>query len=126
MEDEPLEPGQPVQVGYKFLTVTEEKNGHRMEFKGEVTQHEEPTVHTVKMIGQVFDIEAHYLFEKLGTMSTRVTQHSNVTGKDFFKLMFGLIGWLMQKQGCQQAQNELDNLKRIMEERPRQRNRPTE
>jgi hypothetical protein len=39
------------------------------------------------------------------------------------KLIFLLLGWMMYKQGCQQAQKELENLKRMLEEKPR-RQRP--
>ena len=123
-EDEPLEPGQPLKVGSHFLCVTEE-NGKSMEFKGVVTEHNEPKLHTVEMTGQMFDIEARYVFEELGPKSTRLTQHSDVRGKGFVKLIFLLVGWMMYKQGCQQAQKELENLKRILEEKTR-RQRPAD
>ena len=80
-----------MKVGSQFLWVTEE-NGQRMEFQGVVTQHDELKAHTSIIRGKVFDIEAQYLFKTLRSSSTRVTQHANVTGKGFLKLLFGLMG----------------------------------
>jgi hypothetical protein len=48
-------------VGTTFRSVTKER-GKRMEFAGEVTRYERPTVSTVMLIGKSFDIEAAYTY----------------------------------------------------------------
>lgn len=82
-----------------------------------MTAYEHPTLCTVVLIGEAFDIEAAYHYEALGNSRTRVTQKSNVTPKGFTKVFFFLFGWLMKKGGCDAQQHELDNLKRKCEER---------
>jgi hypothetical protein len=104
---------QPDGVGTTFRVVTEEK-GRRMEFDGVVTRHEPPVASSVVLRGAHFDIDVDYLFEDLGGR-TRLTQRSKVTGKGFIKVMFFLFGWLMKRAGCKAQENELANLKRIME-----------
>ena len=88
-----------------------------MEFEGEVTRYERPTVSTVMLIGKSFDIEAAYTFEAIDENRTRVTQDSDVTPKGFLKVFFFLLGWLMKKGGCDAQQKELENLKRLCEAR---------
>jgi len=105
----------PEGVGTTFRVTTEEK-GRRMEFDGLVTRHEPPTVHAVLMKGKQFDIEAEYMFEDRGG-GTRVTQRSSVHGKGFVKVIFFLFGWLMKKSSSSALENELHNLKRLMEAR---------
>ena len=113
VEDEVIE-DKPGMVGTIFRTVTEER-GSRMEFAGVVTAHRPPNLHTVVLKGHQFDIEVEYRFEDLGG-STRVTQVSDVRPKGFLKVFFALFGWLMKKGGCDAQQNELENLKRRLEE----------
>lgn len=103
----------PEGVGTTFRVVTEER-GHRMEFDGVVTRHAPPTAQTVVMRGKQFDIEADYRFEDLGGR-TRVTQRSTVNAKGFVKVLFFLFGWLMKKSSCKALEQELRNLKRLME-----------
>lgn len=100
-------------VGDTFRCVTEEK-GRRMEFHGTTTVWEPPTRSAISLIGKSFDIEAEYRFEDLNGR-TRVTQESTVSGKGFVKIMFLLFGWLMNKQGCNAVQNELESLKAKLE-----------
>ena len=87
-----------------------------MEFDGVVTLQEAPTAHTVIMTGKQFDIEAEYRFENLGGR-TRVTERSTVNGKGLVKVMFMLFGWLMWKSSCTALENELLNLKKLLESR---------
>ena len=94
-----------------------EERGKRMEFAGEVTRYERPTVSTVMLIGKSFDIEAAHTFEAIEENRTRVTQNSDVTPKGFLKIFFFLFGWLMKKGGCDAQQKELENLKRLCEAR---------
>ena len=103
----------PEGVGTTFRMVTEDR-GHRMEFDGVVTRHAPPTASTVVMRGKQFDIEADYRFEDLGGR-TRVTQRSTVNAKGFVKAIFFLFGWMMRKSSCKAQENELLNLKRLLE-----------
>jgi hypothetical protein len=102
-------------VGTTFRVVTEDR-GKRMEFAGVVTRHEPPTANSIEMVGQFFDIAAAYTFEDLGGR-TRVSQTSSVQGKGFFKVVFFLTGWLMKKSSCDALEKELNQLKRLCEER---------
>ncbi len=101
-------------VGTTFRCVTGD-HGRRMEFQGVVTRHHPPNASAIHLTGQHFDIDAVYLFEDLGG-STRVTQQSSVTPKGFLKVVFFLFGRMMNKVGCKALQNELNNLKRLLEE----------
>lgn len=114
VEDEILEEKNGGGVGTTFRMVTEDR-GKRMEFRGEVTRHEAPRVSAVQMVGDYFDIDVEYQFEGLPNGNTRVTQYSSVTGKGFFKIMLALTGWMMKKSSCKAQDNELGNLKRILE-----------
>ncbi len=114
VKDEVLDE-KPEGVGTTFRATTEEK-GRRMEFDGLVTRHEPPTIHAVLMKGKQFDVEAEYLFEDLG-YGTRVTQRSKVHGKGLVKMIFFLFGWLMKKSSISAMENELHNLKRLIEAR---------
>tara|TARA_R110002073_G_scaffold284747_3_gene448986 strand:+ start:5742 stop:6038 length:297 start_codon:yes stop_codon:yes gene_type:complete len=62
IEDEVIEE-KPGGVGTTFRTVTED-HGKRMEFAGVVTRHEPPYVHAVHMTGDMFDIDAEYVFNE--------------------------------------------------------------
>ncbi len=101
-------------VGSQFRCVTED-HGRRMEFEGVVTRHEPPHVSAIHMTGQYFDIDAEYFFERLGER-TRVTQRSSVAPKGFLRIAFLLFGWTMKKASCRALENELNNLKRLLEE----------
>lgn len=100
-------------VGTTFRCVTEER-ARRMEFDGLVTAWEPPTRSAISLIGKSFDIVAEYRFEDLGGR-TRVTQESTVSGKGLVKVMFFLFGWLMNKQGCEAVNKELESLKQKLE-----------
>ncbi|MHC4177313.1 MAG: SRPBCC family protein [Planctomycetota bacterium] len=113
VENEVIEE-KPGGVGSTFRCVTED-HGRRMEFQGVVTRHDPPNVSAIHLRGQHFDIDAEYLFEDLGGR-TRVTLRSTVAPKGFFKVFFLLFGWMMKKAGCKALQNELGNLKRLLEE----------
>ena len=113
VEDEVIEEN-PEGVGTTFRTITEE-NGQRMEFLGVVTWHDPPNASSAFLTGQQFDIEVEYAFEDLGGR-TRVTQRSTVTGKGVIKLMFFFFGWMMNRSSCNAAENELNNLKRLLEQ----------
>ncbi len=113
IEDEVIEE-KPDRVGTTFRCLTED-HGRRMEFQGVVTRHEPPSASAIHLTGQQFDVEAEYLFEDLGGR-TRVTQRSTVAPKGFLKIVFFLFGWMMKKSTCKAVQNELNNLKRLMEE----------
>jgi polyketide cyclase/dehydrase/lipid transport protein len=108
----------PEGVGTTFRVTTEER-GRRMEFDGIVTRHEPPTVHAVLMKGKQFDIAAEYFFEDLGGR-TRVTQRSKVHGKGLVKVVFFLVGWLMTRSSRKAVEQELSNLKRLIETRKSQ------
>ena len=112
VEDEILEEV-PGMVGTTFRTVTEDR-GQRMTFEGRVTRHDPPSLHAVSMEGKQFDLQVTYRFEALGG-STRVTQDTEVDGKGLMKIVFLLFGWLMAKSGCDAADKELANLKRLAE-----------
>lgn len=99
-------------VGTRFRTVTED-HGKRMEFRGVVTAYDPPYA-SVKLTGDMFDIEAAYSFEDLGNR-TKVTQFSTVTGKGFMKLFFFLCGWMMNKASCDALAKELNSLKQYCE-----------
>jgi len=113
VENEVIEE-KPGGVGSTFRCVTED-HGRRMEFQGVVTRHEPPNASAVHLTGRQFDIEAEYLFDDLGGR-TRVTQQSSVAPKGLLKVFFFLFGWMMNKAACKALQNELDNLKRLLEE----------
>ncbi len=113
VENEVIEE-KPGKVGSTLRCVTEH-GGRRMEFQGVVTRHERPTTSVICMAGEQFDIDATYTFEDLGGR-TRVTQESTVTPKGFSKVLFFLFGWMMRKASCRALQEELDNLKRLLEE----------
>ena len=114
VEDEVIEE-KPEGVGTTFRCVTEE-HGKRMEFQGIVTRREPPYVSAIHLTGPQFDIDAEYVFEDLGGR-TRVTQRSSVAPKGLLKVFFFLFGWMMKKSSCKAAENELLNLKRLLEER---------
>ncbi|MEM6688310.1 MAG: SRPBCC family protein [Planctomycetota bacterium] len=101
-------------LGDRSRCVTEE-NGRQMVFDGTTTVWEPPHRSVVSLIGKSFDIEAEYRFENISG-KTRVTQEAIVSGKGLFRIMFMILGRLMQKQGCQAAQKELDSLKLKLEE----------
>ena len=113
VEDEVIEE-KPEGVGTTFRCVTED-HGKKMEFQGIVTRHEPPNASAIHLTGQHFDIEAEYLFEDLGGR-TRVTQRSAVSPKGFFTVLFFLFGWMMKKSACKAQENELNSLKRLLEE----------
>lgn len=100
--------------GTTFKVVTEDK-GKRMEFDGEVLVNDPPSKHRSIMKGEYFDMDVTYLFEEVNG-KTRVSQEADVQPKGFLKVVFFLIGWMMKNGGCRAAQNELENLKRILEE----------
>ena len=114
VEDEVIEEKQGG-VGTTFRCITED-HGKRMELQGVITRYEPPNHSEVHLTGQLFDIDAEYLFEDLGGR-TRVTQRSTVTPKGFLKIIFFLFGWMMNKAGCKALEKELANLKRLLEER---------
>ena len=105
----------PGNIGTTFRTVTEEK-GRRMEFQGVVTQNQPPYEHAVRLQGKMFDIDAEYTFEDLSGR-TRVTQHSQVTAKGFFRVFLFLFGWMMKKSSCKALDDELNSLKQFCEQR---------
>jgi hypothetical protein len=111
-------------VGTTFRCVTEENGKNRMEFLGTVTRHEPPNVSAIHLDGKYFDLDVTYLFEDLGGR-TRITQQSTVTPKAFFiKAFMFLLGWAMRKSSCKATENELNNLKRLLEEGAGQRKEP--
>ena len=116
VEDEVLD-STPDRVGTRFRTVTQNQ-GRRMDFEGVVTHYEPPHASAVELRGNAFDIDVAYLFEDLGGR-TKVTQVSHVRGKGFFKLLLLLFGWLGRTASCQAAQNELQNLKFLLEAGPK-------
>ncbi len=105
----------PEVVGSTFRIVTEER-GRRLEFEGAVTHHDPPNAHSVYLKNDMFDLDVEYRFEDLGGR-TRLTQGSTVHGKGFVKVMFSLFGWAMKKSSSDSGESELNNLKRIVEER---------
>jgi hypothetical protein len=113
VENEPIDE-KPEGVGSTFRCVTED-HGRRMEFQGVVTRDEPPNVRAIHLVGQHFDIDAEYLFDDLGG-KTRVTLRSSVTPKGLFKVFFFLFGWMMNKSACKAQENELNSLKRLLEE----------
>jgi hypothetical protein len=113
VEDIPIEE-KPDGVGSTFRCVTED-HGRRMEFEGVVTRHEPPYLSAIHLAGQHFDIDAEYQFDDLKGR-TRVTQRSTVTARGFTKVVLVLFGWMMRKSACKALDNELKNLKRLLEE----------
>lgn len=113
VEDEVIDET-PGRVGTTFRCVTED-HGRRMEFEGVVTRHEPPRFSAVHLTGRQFDITAEYDFEDLGSR-TRVTQRSTVAPKGFLKVVFFLCGWMMNKAACKATENELNNLKCLLEQ----------
>ena len=114
VEDEVIDE-KPDYVGTTFRCLTMER-GQRMEFLGTVTRHEPPRVSTAYLVGPSFDIDVEYTFEEISG-GTRVTQRSSIKGKGITKMVLFLMGWLMKKSACKAVAAELDNLKRILEER---------
>jgi hypothetical protein len=112
VEDEVIEE-KPGGVGTTFRTVTED-HGKRMEFQGVITAYDPPYAFAVELTGQMFDIEAAYTFEALGSR-TKVTQFSKVQGKGFMKLFFLACGWMMNKANCDAQDKELNSLKQYCE-----------
>lgn len=112
VENEVLEE-KPQGIGSTFRMVTEE-NGKRMVFHGVTTDFEPPHRSVVHMTGEMFDINAEYLFEDLSG-STRVTQNSEVTGKGMFGAFLFLFGWLMKRSSCDALDKELNGLKTFCE-----------
>jgi len=102
-------------VGTTFHTVTEDR-GQRMEFEGEVLQHDPPNLHVIKMTGDMFAMEVAYSFDRESGNQTRVTQFTKVHGKGVFRVMLTLFGWMMRKRSCDAVQKELNNLKRFCEQ----------
>lgn len=117
VEDEVIKDVNDGDVGTKFRVVTEE-HGKRMEFAGEVIEHRPPERNAIRLVGQYFDIEAHYTFEDLRNWRTRVTQKSTVTGKGFFKIMLYFMGFFMKKSSCDALKKELESLKSYVEASP--------
>jgi hypothetical protein len=113
VEDESIEE-KPEGVGSTFRCVTED-HGRRMEFQGVVARHEPPNASAIHLTGPSFDIDAEYLFEDLGG-KTQVTQRSSVAPKGLLKVFFFLFGWMRKKSACKAVENELNNLKRLLEE----------
>ncbi len=105
----------PGGVGTTFRSITEDR-GRRMEFEGEVTRHTPPTMHSVVMRGKQFDMAVDYIFERLDGR-TKVTQIADIQPKGGMRIFFFLFGWMMKRSGCDAAQKELENLKRLLEER---------
>jgi len=87
-----------------------------MQFEGEVTRHCPPTSHSVTMKGKQFNMQVDYTFEALDGC-TRVTQIARIQPKGGMRVLFFLFGWMMKRSGCEAAQKELQNLKRLLEER---------
>ena len=104
----------PGGVGTTFRTTVEDR-GRRMQFDGEITKHTPPTAHSVSLKGMQFDMQVDYTFDDLSGR-TRVIQVSVVQPKGVLKLFFFLFGWMMKRSGCDAAQKQLDNLKRLLEE----------
>ncbi len=103
----------PDGVGTTFKCLTQ-SHGKEMEFQGIVTRWERPHVSASELVGDSFNIDVAYFFEKTSE-GTRVTQKSIVSPKGFLKIFFFLFGWMMGKANCDAASNELENLKRILE-----------
>ncbi len=78
----------PVGVGTTFETVTDD-HGRRMDFTGKVTRHEVPTLHSIELIGKMFDLIVDYKFESIPN-GTRLTQTSVVKPKGLMKAVFFL------------------------------------
>ncbi|GAA4457784.1 SRPBCC family protein [Novipirellula rosea] len=112
IEDEVIEE-KPGGVGTTFRTVTED-HGKRMEFAGVVTRHEPPYVHAVHMTGDMFDIDAEYVFNE-SKGRTRVTQRANVTGKGIFRWFMLLFGWMMKRSHSKASELEMQSLKKFCE-----------
>lgn len=104
----------PGGVGTTFRTITDDR-GRRMEFAGEVTVHEPPRSHSVIMKGKQFDMEIDYFFKGMQGR-TEVTQTSIIIPKGTMKILFFLFGCVMKSSGCRAAQEELENLKRLLEQ----------
>ncbi|MCA9123479.1 MAG: SRPBCC domain-containing protein [Planctomycetaceae bacterium] len=115
VEDEMIDE-KPGKIGSTFRSITEE-HGRRMEFQGTITAWDPPYTCAMQLKGQMFDIEAAYSFEDLGSR-TKVTQFSTVEGKGFVKPMFLLFGWLMNKSSCDAVNKELQSLRRFCEAQP--------
>lgn len=113
VEDEVVEELNGGGVGTTFHVVTEER-GKRMDFDSVLTLHEPPTRCCSVMPGQYFDIETDMRFEELDG-GTRVSQIASVKGKGSTRVMFATFGWLMNKSSCNSMENEMENMKRIME-----------
>jgi hypothetical protein len=114
IEDEVIEE-KPGHVGTTFRCLTESQ-GRKMEFQGVITKYDCPTLSASYLTGDAFDIDVEYAFEDVSG-KTRVTQTSIVIPKGFTKVFFILFGWAMNKSNCSAAENELQNLKHILESR---------
>lgn len=118
VEDEVIE-STPDRVGSTFRCVTAD-HGCRSDFQGEVVRYEPPHLSAIFLTGKKFDIAAEYRFEDLGGR-TRVTQESFVYPKGMTKVFFFFCGWMFRTAACKAQQNELDNLKRLLEDGASQR-----
>lgn len=108
----------PNGVGSTFRSLTKDPGGREMEFQGIVTKYDPPHANAIYMAGGSFDLEVDYTFKTIPHDRTRVTQHSSVTGKGFFKVVFFLFGWMMKKSSCNAIEKELRRLKGFCESKP--------
>ncbi len=114
IEDQIIEETPDV-VGSTFRSITENQ-GQQMVFEGIVTQYEYPNLNAVQLVGQFFDIDAAYFFERITSHKTKVTQVSEVRPKGGLKIIFLLFGWFMKSASCKAAEKELNNLKVFCEQ----------
>ncbi|MBM81028.1 MAG: hypothetical protein CMJ78_10600 [Planctomycetaceae bacterium] len=104
-------------VGTTFLSVTED-NGRRMEFQGEVIEHDPPHSSAIYMKGDMFNIDCQYQFEEVDG-GTRVSQQSSVTPNGLItKLMFAIMGPFIARRGCDALEREFASLKEFCETHP--------
>ncbi|QDT32099.1 SRPBCC family protein [Thalassoglobus polymorphus] len=114
IEDQIIEETPDV-VGTTFRSITENQ-GEQMVFEGVVTQYQYPNLNAIQLVGQLFDIDAAYFFERITSHKTKVTQVSDVRPKGGLKIIFLLFGWLMKTASCKAAEKELNNLKEYCEQ----------
>ena len=114
VEDEVIEE-KPEGVGTTFRCVTQDR-GQRLEFAGVVTRHEPPTLSAIRLTGK-FDLDVTYRFEDLGGSRTRVTQKSVIHARGLFRAFLFVFGKLIRRSSCDAQTNELESLKRKLEER---------
>lgn len=108
----------PGQVGTTFKCVTKSE-GRLMEFHGTVTRWEPPKLSAIELVGGAFDIHAEYTFDEIPD-GTRVTQKSVISPHGIMKIVFAcmsVVGWLTGRSACGEVENELENLKGILEKR---------